>query len=176
MAPTSRSCHAVHEAREYHPCPELVSSTNPSTTGHDCRRAETRKGGEARREQSECSGELFPGKTSEQSHHFGSERSVKVCKPAYELSSNSENVHPSAPPVSDWSTCVALRSPAEREREPGPCEPHARSYRNVIHTTHASSKENPIPIAIASSISAWSSCTKVDDASLPGSVLEGGSE
>ena len=40
------------------------------------------------------------------------------------------------------------------------CEPHARSCRDVVRKTHGSIKKKSIPIAIASSISAWSSCTK----------------
>ena len=144
--------------------------TNPSITRHDCGRAETRKGGEARREQSDCSGELFLGKTSEQGHHFGSARSVNVCKPAYELSSNSENVHPSAPPVLRYAH-------PQRERES-----RARVSRMLAHTETSyrrltlRPRKTPSPLTSPHPYLPGHPAPRVDDAGLPGSVLDGGSE
>ena len=149
-----RAVHAMLFMRQRKPSIPRNGSSQKS------RNAERQKSGKARREQSECSREVFLGKTSEQSHHFGSARSVNVCKPANELSSTNEKVHPLSSTSPPTKSRVLRYAHPRREREPGLCEPHAHSYKNVIQTTHASSKENPIPIANASSKSAWSSCTK----------------
>ena len=124
--------------------------------------------------QSECNRELFLGKTFENSHHFGSARSVNVCKPANELSSTNEKIHPSAPPISDNHVCNVTLTRGERES--------ARVSHKLTHTRMLycrlmlRPRKNPSPWPTLLPYPPGHHAPKVDVPSLPGSVHDGDSE
>ena len=132
--PMSRSHQAVHETRGDHPYPEMVPH-QPQNTRHSSRRAETREDRTARRRdacKASATESSFLAGRLKTVHHFGSARSVNVCKPANELSSTKGKIHPSAPPVSDNHVCKNTLTRGEREKEPCPSEPHTTHTRKNL--------------------------------------------
>ena len=157
----SRSHQAVHETRGDHPYPEMVPH-QPQNTRHGSRRAETREDRTAGRR------DACKASATESSFLSGRVKTVTTSDPRDLSTSVNQQLNSRVPTErstpqlhqSPTITCVTLRSPAEREREPCPSESHTHTYKNVVLPTHASSKEKPIPMAKASSISAWSSRSK----------------